>query len=109
MLVHAPADMKLFKCDRCPKSFVKKFKLEEHKLSHLTPEEKKYICDECEKPYASDALLRAHKRVVHEKTYAHMCEISAKVFNSRIFFEKHQLEHLGKACQGCSANFAMHG
>lgn len=50
MLAHAPADMKLFKCDHCPKSFVKKFKLDQHKLSHLSPEEKKYLCDECEKP-----------------------------------------------------------
>ncbi|CAD7078146.1 unnamed protein product [Hermetia illucens] len=96
MLVHAPPDVQLYQCEHCPKTFTKKFKLDKHKLSHLTDEEKQYICDECHKPYASDALLRAHKRVVHRHTYAHMCEICARVFKSRVFFEKHQLEHLGQ-------------
>ncbi|XP_055918231.1 transcription factor grauzone-like [Eupeodes corollae] len=106
MLTHLEPHSSIFQCENCEKTFLKKYRYEQHRLTHLSPDEKKYVCQDCGKPYATESLLRVHVRVVHLKSYAHVCEICSKVFKSRVFFEKHQLEHMGQSlpkiqCQIC--------
>ncbi|XP_055838034.1 transcription factor grauzone-like [Episyrphus balteatus] len=106
MLTHLEPHSTIFQCEDCEKAFVKKYRYNQHRLSHLSADEKKFVCQDCGKPYATESLLRVHVRVVHLKSYAHVCEICSKVFKSRVFFEKHQLEHMGQSlpkiqCQIC--------
>lgn len=43
--------------------------------------------------FASNSILQTHIRGVHENRNAHMCDICAKTFKSKLFFEQHCLEH----------------
>jgi hypothetical protein len=42
--------------------------------------------------FASQSILNTHIRGVHEGAYMHVCEVCAKVFKSKMFFEKHKMD-----------------
>lgn len=53
--------MKIFKCDKCPKSFSRRMHLTRHASIH----EKKqgHFCDYCEKWFPSRSSLNRHTRI----------------------------------------------
>lgn len=112
---HAPPDQRQFQCDQCTKSYAKKFQLDQHKRTrHISLEDKKFCCTDCGKAYASEisyqqfsvnpifslnfrfmfkSLLQHHERIVHQNNKRFICDICAKAFNSKSFFDLHCQEH----------------
>lgn len=43
--------------------------------------------------FANNSILQTHRRGVHENSNVHMCEVCAKTFKSKLYFEQHRLEH----------------
>ncbi|GAB0100968.1 hypothetical protein DMENIID0001_170840 [Sergentomyia squamirostris] len=108
---HIPPDQRTFKCDQCPKSFMKIWLLREHQKTHLNPSGyRPYKCDQCEKTYASKVGLYTHKQGIHERRHTTVCEICAKVFISKEGFEAHKIKHMEKKppkfeCALCGKKF----
>jgi len=92
---HTPKDSSLYKCDVCDKVWPNIKSLNSHKLTHLDCNEKQFICTDCKKPFATVISLEAHKRAIHVMKYLKVCEICGRKYKSKVFFEKHQLEHKG--------------
>lgn len=93
MDIHAPPEAKVFQCDKCPKKFLRAWKLEKHVLFHSG--EKSHICATCDKAFMTLPLLQNHVRNVHENKYVRICDICAKVYRNQDCFNRHQLEHAG--------------
>ncbi|XP_023158554.1 transcription factor grauzone [Ceratitis capitata] len=91
---HTPEEELNFHCDRCPKRFALRKKLEIHKNSHVPMAERTFICNQCPNSrFASNALLKIHicMRHRHEPNICHVC---AKVIRDKASFEKHVRAHL---------------
>ena len=50
-------------CEKCNKSFKRRYHLERHKSTHNGPD--KFICNECEKEFGRNDNLEKHVRTVH--------------------------------------------
>lgn len=47
---HVPSDQRPYRCDKCNKSYAKKFQLDQHrKMRHISEADKKFICSDCGK------------------------------------------------------------
>ncbi|GAB0100981.1 hypothetical protein DMENIID0001_170970 [Sergentomyia squamirostris] len=104
---HIPPDQRPFKCDQCPKSFMKISVFKEHQNIHG---DRPYKCDQCGKTFASKIVLYSHTQVVHERKHTKICEICAQVFVSKDGFEAHKIKHMEKKppkleCAMCGKKF----
>ncbi|XP_055689565.1 transcription factor grauzone-like [Lutzomyia longipalpis] len=111
MDTHIPPEDRKFKCTHCPKSFTMLCRLTVHEKVHVPPEEREHVCPKCKKPFASIYTLRSHLKLVHERVQKRVCEICAKVFNTRECFEAHMMRHTGQTpprvkCQQCGKEYA---
>lgn len=100
---------KPYACDYpyCGKSFVKMFKLRNHKQVHDRIVEKPFNCDKCDKSFANQEYLRRHLiRHTGEKPFiCHLCPTS---FAFRSGLNAHLLTHSDKKpfkCSICDARF----
>lgn len=84
---HINDNEKTFKCDKCPKIFVRNDQLRSHQFRHA---EKNHRCETCTKSYATKSQLKNHIKAVHEKAFVHICDICARVFRNKAIYEKHK-------------------
>lgn len=65
-----------FKCDMCPKTFPKRYKLQQHMRSHT--KETPYQCKLCFKTYRCSQNLRRHQKFSHEGVKRFYCRTCHK-------------------------------
>ncbi|XP_055523257.1 transcription factor grauzone-like isoform X2 [Wyeomyia smithii] len=94
-----------YKCDRCPKVFVRELKYKRHMQDHEDCDNQRIKCDECGKMFKSHHILYMHVRKKHREPQF-VCDICAKAFHLQSEFKRHKIEHenpdqLKMQCQHC--------
>uniref|UniRef100_A0A1A9ZVK5 LNR domain-containing protein n=1 Tax=Glossina pallidipes TaxID=7398 RepID=A0A1A9ZVK5_GLOPL len=90
LIKHQKDEDKTFTCHQCPKKFVRKYLLEQHKM--FAHGDRTTTCKSCNKRFDTAAQLSTHTK---EHCYGVMCDICAKVIRGTAAFQRHQLEHQG--------------
>lgn len=98
-----------YHCDKCNRSFMSNYDLQDHKASHLGT--KTFICEHCGNAYSQRTYLVAHKRFVHriqqgapKKFHCNLCSKSfATDHNLRKHISLHSQTFL---CAHCGKEFA---
>ncbi|KAM5140542.1 uncharacterized protein ACMZJ9_014412 [Mantella aurantiaca] len=100
---------KLFYCDVCQKSFLRKCELTRHRKNHRR--RKPYPCSECGKCFMGKAKLIRHHRV-HTGEKPFPCSECGKCFADKGNLDKHMRTHTGEkpfSCPECRKCFAQKG
>ncbi|XP_055523271.1 transcription factor grauzone-like [Wyeomyia smithii] len=92
-LMHLPDEIKIYRCDRCPKRFAKPTHLAVHLKHHENLDNETAKCPECEKSFPSEALLKQHIKIRHTRPTDFICDVCAKGFYSEAEFLRHKTEH----------------
>lgn len=95
-------------CDECPKTFVTKYELEEHKLIHSG--EYPHSCKDCDKKFRYTHHLNRHRDQVHSaRAYACIAKNCCRRFHTLKELKDHALTHgaviIIHACQFCFEEF----
>ncbi|XP_062700872.1 transcription factor grauzone-like [Aedes albopictus] len=103
--MHPTEESVKFRCDRCPKVFVREIKYRKHMQDHEDCDRDQIKCEYCGKLYKSHHILYMHIRNKHKEP-RFVCDICAKPFFLKSEFTKHKLEHenpeqLKMQCQHC--------
>ncbi|KFB53851.1 hypothetical protein ZHAS_00022291 [Anopheles sinensis] len=94
-----------FKCDVCGKAFLEKNNLKGHMRIHSG--ERNYTCDICGKSFLFAGTLRCHK-LTHTQEKNHECQICGKLFLMRTTLNKHLNVHTDERphkCDLCEKRF----
>ncbi|XP_058833759.1 transcription factor grauzone-like [Topomyia yanbarensis] len=91
--MHLPDEIKIYRCERCPKRFAKQSHLSVHLKGHETLDNETAKCAECEKSFPSEALLKTHIKIRHTRPTDYICDVCAKGFYSKTDFLRHKKEH----------------
>lgn len=86
MAVHDKST-KIYQCDKCPKTYIRKQQLMFHMERHTAVKNDK--CPQCDKCFINAAVLKNHIRLVHENEFIQVCDICAKVFKNKAIYEQH--------------------
>jgi uncharacterized C2H2 Zn-finger protein len=89
-LAHLSDDKKPFKCTKCSKSFAREYQLKKHISQH-----EKVSCPECDRKLANKECLKQHLFQVHSTGATMVCDMCAKIFKTKVAFDKHMNLHLG--------------
>ncbi|KAH9519648.1 hypothetical protein Btru_003242 [Bulinus truncatus] len=91
MLLHSQqAQEKMFVCDQCPMSYLRKSNLDRHMLTHTG--EKPYACNICTKSFRSNGMLRKHL-LTHTQERPYQCETCGKRCSLRSNLNIHMRIH----------------
>ena len=81
-----------WRCDKCPKAYISKNALKQHKLNHEAggkpPSEKKYQCEMCPKSFVHKRSLEEHIRT-HTGERPYQCELCPRSFSYDYLYRKH--------------------
>ncbi|XP_058444475.1 zinc finger protein 675-like [Malaya genurostris] len=94
-----------YKCNRCPKVFVRELKFRQHMKDHEDCDNEKIKCEDCGKMFKSHHILYMHVRKKHREPQF-VCDICAKAFHLQSEFKRHKIQHedpdqLKMQCQHC--------
>ncbi|KAH8339923.1 hypothetical protein KR067_002574 [Drosophila pandora] len=78
--------IRAFKCDMCPKDFVKKVDLTDHIKSHLNIRDK--ICNDCGKGFTSCHSLIRHRQI-HSEVKKFVCKLCEARFSQFVGLNSH--------------------
>ncbi|KAH8373020.1 hypothetical protein KR009_010521 [Drosophila setifemur] len=78
--------IRAFKCDMCPKDFIKKVDLTDHIKGHLNIRDK--ICSECGKGFTSCHSLIRHRQI-HSKVKKFVCKLCEARFSQFVGLNSH--------------------
>lgn len=100
MLLHSQQPQeKMFVCDQCPMSYLRKSNLERHLRTHTG--EKPYACNECTKCFRSNGMLRKHL-LTHTQEKPYQCEVCGKRCAIRSNLNIHMRVHNNDRNYPCS-------
>ncbi|XP_015126579.1 zinc finger protein 264 [Diachasma alloeum] len=106
-LVEASEEMKVFKCDQCPKAFTRRIMLKSHQSVHST--QRGFTCQACEKWFPTRSALIRHERThTGEKPFG--CNICHRAFAQKEILLRHLMTHSGQKpfqCQDCDKSFTQ--
>ncbi|XP_039302235.1 zinc finger and SCAN domain-containing protein 12 isoform X3 [Solenopsis invicta] len=105
--VDANPEMKVFKCDKCPKAFTRRIMLKSHQSVHST--QRGFTCQACEKWFPTRSALVRHERThTGEKPFG--CNICHRAFAQKEILFRHLMTHSGQKpfqCQHCDKSFTQ--
>ncbi|XP_053688348.1 GDNF-inducible zinc finger protein 1-like [Sabethes cyaneus] len=96
-------------CTECNAAFFSKFKLEDHKVFHITG--LKYVCHICEKRFKSATGIRNHIRL-HGASTEYQCDQCDRKCTNPSTLKLHRLWHTGERaypCERCPSRFKTKG
>ncbi|KAL8578330.1 hypothetical protein ACOMHN_031704 [Nucella lapillus] len=100
---------KTWKCEVCPKSFIRKAELQQHTLVHK--DERPFCCEQCGMRYREKSRLNSHMRT-HTGIKPYKCQQCEKCFTRSRELKNHMRVHTGEkpfACAVCGRRFASSG
>ncbi|XP_059619175.1 transcription factor grauzone-like [Phlebotomus argentipes] len=108
---HTPKEEHIFKCPKCPLSFMTEFRFKMHSYVHCREEDKSHFCPDCGKAFAIKGNLKIHIRQMHTKDYYHVCETCARTFKNKDMLLRHMKLHTGEKietfpCTLCGHRFS---
>ena len=100
-------NIKMIKCDYCPKQFLPN-KLREHMYTHT--KQKKLYCELCGKGYPNKSSLKKHEFIKHtaEDNFLYYCDTCGKGFKRKSTYVDHCKLHLDqrdKICHLCGSAY----
>lgn len=109
---------RLYKCQKCPKTFSEVDSLQSHLFTHLDAApslnqkqnegSRKFLCTDCGVAFVSKASLDQHRRI-HVERKNFLCNFCAKTFLSKGQLDVHERKHSGAKpfiCSDCGKGFA---
>ncbi|KAH0555163.1 zinc finger and SCAN domain-containing protein 30-like [Cotesia glomerata] len=106
-MVDANEELKVFKCDKCPKAFTRRIMLKSHQSVHST--QRGFTCQACEKWFPTRSALIRHERThTGEKPFG--CNICHRAFAQKEILLRHLMTHSGQKpfqCQDCDKSFTQ--
>ncbi|KAK0098040.1 hypothetical protein PV326_011575 [Microctonus aethiopoides] len=106
-IVDGNEEMKVFKCDKCPKAFTRRIMLKSHQSVHST--QRGFTCQACEKWFPTRSALIRHERThTGEKPFG--CNICHRAFAQKEILLRHLMTHSGQKpfqCQDCDKSFTQ--
>ncbi|KAK3708507.1 hypothetical protein RRG08_067182 [Elysia crispata] len=106
MLLHSSKpETRMFVCDQCPMSYLRKANLERHMRTHTG--EKPYACSHCSKRFRSNGMLRKHL-LTHTQERPFQCEVCGKRCALRSNLAVHMRVHSSQrlfSCTICNQSF----
>ncbi|KAM9546691.1 zinc finger protein 131 isoform 1-T3 [Salvelinus alpinus] len=111
---------KMFRCNKCDRSFRLYYHLKQHMRAHVAALDKPHVCCHCGKAYMREAALKQHLNTLHyeaeelsrsqsQKKKMHMCDYCDKQFDHFGHFKEHLRKHTGEKpfeCPDCHERFA---
>lgn len=91
--IHASRSSKPFKCNVCPKAFIREAEYTSHMNTHKSI--KPYTCDYCGCQFARKYNWLRHTRE-HEKPKGFRCDDCGKVFHRAYYLTEHRRSHTGE-------------
>lgn len=99
---------KMFRCNKCDRSFRLYYHLKQHMRAHVAALDKPHVCCHCGKAYMREAALKQHLNTLHyeaeelsrsqsQKKKTHVCEYCDKQFDHFGHFKEHLRKHTGKS------------
>ncbi|XP_028048994.1 zinc finger protein 543 isoform X2 [Monomorium pharaonis] len=106
-IVDGNTELKVFKCDKCPKAFTRRIMLKSHQSVHST--QRGFTCQACEKWFPTRSALVRHERThTGEKPFG--CNICHRAFAQKEILFRHLMTHSGQKpfqCQHCEKSFTQ--
>ncbi|KAJ2947869.1 hypothetical protein O0L34_g9659 [Tuta absoluta] len=108
-LRHVPKTDRKFNCEACDKVFNNKDLLRSHERSHIPIEERKvFTCDICHLKFTTRSSCASHRRVVHEKVKAYVCDLCGYACGTNGELRQHRAIHSDDkpfVCNKCNKPF----
>ncbi|KAJ0182533.1 hypothetical protein K1T71_001902 [Dendrolimus kikuchii] len=106
---HVPKSERKFCCSSCDKIFNSKDALKSHERSHIPIEERKiYHCEVCNMKFTTRSSAASHKRVVHDKIKAYVCDLCGYACGTNGELRQHRAIHSEDkpfVCRKCGKPF----
>lgn len=100
-------EFKIFKCEKCPQAFARRFQLSRHMTTH--DKRRGHMCDFCDKWFPSKSSLSRHTRT-HTGEKPFKCTVCNRAFIQKEILRRHEITHTGNrpfACEHCDKAFTQ--
>ncbi|XP_004930192.1 zinc finger protein 660 [Bombyx mori] len=106
---HIPKADRKYPCSSCEKTFKTKETLKSHERSHIPVQERKiFNCEVCNMKFTTRSSVVSHKRVVHDKIKAYVCDLCGYACGTNGELRQHRAIHSDDkpfVCDKCDKTF----